>query len=56
MEFVIVSENQIALKFRYIESIHSMKKPVISSEISLKFDGVQTTDILPEKQLSEIAK
>ena len=44
------------LKSRFIESIHNMKKPVISNEISPKFDRVQTTYILPEKQLSEIAK
>jgi len=29
---------------------------VIYSKINPKFDGVLTTDILPEKQLSEIAK
>jgi len=46
----------IGSEYRYIESIHNMRKPVISSEISPKFDRVQTTDILPEKQLSEITK
>jgi hypothetical protein len=30
--------------FVHIESIHNMRKPVISSEISPKFDGVPTTD------------
>ena len=33
----------------YIESIHNMRKPVISSEIGPKFDGVQTTDFLYPK-------
>jgi len=37
-----------------IESIQASFKIVICSEIGPKFDGVQTTDILPESQLSEI--
>ncbi len=37
--------------YRYIESIHSMRKPVISSEISLKFDGFKTCDFLPKPQV-----
>jgi len=45
-------ENQISVKCTYIESIHNMRKPVISSEISPKFDGVPTTDTLPESQIS----
>jgi hypothetical protein len=43
----IIMENQISVKCTYIESIHNMRKPVISSEISPKLDGVPTTDILP---------
>jgi len=35
---------------RYMESIRSMRKPVISSEISPKFDGVKTCDFLPVAQ------
>jgi hypothetical protein len=33
-----------------------MTKPMISNEISPKFDRFKTWDTLPEKQLSEIAK
>ena len=33
-------------KFQIVESIHNMRKPVISSEISPKFDGVPTTDFV----------
>ena len=42
--FHILSKRQISPKYRYIESIHNMRKPVISSEISPKFDGVPSTD------------
>jgi len=35
-------KNNTSVNYRYIESIHSMKKPVISSEISPKFDGFKT--------------
>ena len=38
----IMTENQLTSNYRYIESIHSMRKPVISSEISPKFDGFKT--------------
>ena len=44
---ISLTENQISPKCRYIENIHCMRKPVISSEIIPKFDGVLTTDILP---------
>ena len=44
---ISLTENQISPRYRYIENIHSMRKPVISSEISPKFDGVPTTYILP---------
>ena len=36
--------------------VHNMRKPVISSEISPKFDGVPNTDTLPEVQLSNLLK
>jgi len=39
--------NQISAEYRYIESIRSMRKPVISSEISPKIDGFKTCDFLP---------
>ncbi len=45
-----VPESQISSNCRYIESIHNMRKPVISSEISPKFDGVPTACILPIPQ------
>jgi len=48
--------DKMSVDYRYIEIIHNMRKPVISSEISPKFDGVSTTCILPEKQLSKITK
>ncbi len=38
---------------RYIESIHNMRKPVISNEISPKFDGVPTTDFLPVYEIRQ---
>ena len=44
---ISLTENQISPRYRYIENIHSMRKPVISSEINPKFDRVQTTDTLP---------
>jgi hypothetical protein len=47
------SISQMWHMFWYIESIHNMRKPVISSEISPKFDRVPTTDILPDPQLSD---
>ena len=53
---ISLTENQISPRYRYIENIHSMRKPVISSENSPKFDGVPTTDTLPLNQLSEMTK
>jgi len=51
-----MTENQISANYRYIESIRNMRKPVISSEISLKFGRVLTTYTLPDNKLSEITK
>ena len=59
---ILEMENRFGLvgigssKTIYIETIHNMRKPVISSEIGPKFDGVSTTYILPLNQLFEITK
>ncbi len=49
--FDILPLSQLYVKLWYIESIHNMRKPVISSEINPKFDGVPTACILPVSKL-----
>ena len=56
MRLCFLTRNQISTNYRYIENIHNMRKPVISSEISPEFDDVPNTDILPEVQLSKPLK
>ena len=41
-------EIDMSLYYRYVESIHSMRKPVITSEISPEFDDVPNTDLARE--------
>ena len=39
---VIQVKLEYVFQYRFIESIHSIRKPIISSEISPKIDGFQT--------------